>query len=187
MSGEVRKRGSGDGARHGAGDGGQPPTPLREAELSVRQRGGAARTGGPQLLPGEPDQVLDASRRDGGAGASGNAALSRGANPPGEGGRGRPHRAGKQPGIEETSGPSNPFSASDALYQGVVGFLSGDAAAALTHSELEARLNVDARELVRQLYQDHPAPRGALAYPPRSGEGLEVISLGPMAHLVSKE
>jgi transposase len=31
------------------------------------------------------------------------------------------------------------------------------------------------------------APRGALTYPPRSGEGLEVTSLGPMAYLVSKE
>ena len=31
------------------------------------------------------------------------------------------------------------------------------------------------------------APRGALTYPPWSGEGLEVISLGPMAHLESKE
>jgi hypothetical protein len=31
------------------------------------------------------------------------------------------------------------------------------------------------------------APRGALTYPPWSGEGLEVISLGPMAHLDSKE
>jgi hypothetical protein len=49
----------------------------------------------------------------------------------------------------------NPFSASDALYQGVVGFLTGDEAAALTHSELEGRLNVDGRELLRRLYQDH--------------------------------
>jgi hypothetical protein len=31
------------------------------------------------------------------------------------------------------------------------------------------------------------APRGALTYPPRSGEGLEVISLGSMADLDSKE
>jgi hypothetical protein len=31
------------------------------------------------------------------------------------------------------------------------------------------------------------APRGALTYPPRSGEGLEVISLGPMVYLASKE
>ncbi len=31
------------------------------------------------------------------------------------------------------------------------------------------------------------APRGALTYPPHSGEGLEVISLGSMADLDSKE
>ena len=31
------------------------------------------------------------------------------------------------------------------------------------------------------------APRGALTYPLRSREGLEVISLGPMAYLASKE
>ena len=31
------------------------------------------------------------------------------------------------------------------------------------------------------------APRGALTYPLRSGEGLEVISLGPMVYLASKE
>jgi len=31
------------------------------------------------------------------------------------------------------------------------------------------------------------APRGALTYPPRSGEGLEVISLGSMADRASKE
>ena len=34
---------------------------------------------------------------------------------------------------------------------------------------------------------DLSAPRGALIYPPRSGEGLEVISLGPMAYLDSKD
>jgi hypothetical protein len=34
---------------------------------------------------------------------------------------------------------------------------------------------------------EHSAPRGALTYPPRSGEGLEVISLGSMADLDSKE
>jgi hypothetical protein len=33
---------------------------------------------------------------------------------------------------------------------------------------------------------DLSAPRGALIYPPRSGEGLEVISLGPMAYLEPK-
>ena len=31
------------------------------------------------------------------------------------------------------------------------------------------------------------APRGAQLYPPRSGEGLEVMSLGLMAYRTSKE
>ena len=31
------------------------------------------------------------------------------------------------------------------------------------------------------------APRGAPIYPPRSGEGLEVISLGSIAYLDSKD
>ncbi|MEX6430986.1 hypothetical protein AB6A68_14310, partial [Ferrimicrobium acidiphilum] len=31
------------------------------------------------------------------------------------------------------------------------------------------------------------APRGARTYPPWSGEGMEVISLGPMAYLDSKD
>ena len=37
------------------------------------------------------------------------------------------------------------------------------------------------------LLHSHAAPRGALPYPPRSGERLEVTSLGPMAHRTSKE
>ena len=39
--------------------------------------------------------------------------------------------------------------------------------------------------LAAQLTQS--APRGALIYPPCSGEGLEVISLGSMAYLDSKD
>ncbi len=36
-------------------------------------------------------------------------------------------------------------------------------------------------------FADLSAPRGALTYPLFSGEGLEVISLGPVVHLASKE
>jgi len=42
-------------------------------------------------------------------------------------------------------------------------------------------------ETFRRVLKDNAAPRGALTYPPRSGEGLEVKSLGPMADLDSKE
>jgi hypothetical protein len=38
-----------------------------------------------------------------------------------------------------------------------------------------------------RIKQYHTAPRGALTYPLRSREGLEVMSLGPMAYLASKE
>jgi len=155
MRREVTKRYAGEGAGDVARDGGQPPAPLREAELPLRGRGGAARAGGPQLLPGEPDQVLDPPRGGGGTGSSGDATLSRGTRPPGGGGGDRPQRAGEQLGIPPEDDKANPFSASDALYRGVVGFLDSDAAAALTHAELETRLDTDGRELLRQLYQDH--------------------------------
>jgi hypothetical protein len=155
MRREITKRYAGEGAGDVAWDGSQPPAPLREAELPLRGRRGAARAGGPQLLPGEPDQVLDPPGGVGGTGSSGDATLSRGTRPPGGGGGDRPHRAGEQPGTAPGDNEANLFSASDALYQGVVGFLVSDAAAGLTHAELEARLDVDGRELFRQLYQDH--------------------------------
>jgi hypothetical protein len=56
---------------------------------------------------------------------------------------------------------------------------------------LRKDLSVERGELV--LFRDHryffyiTAPRGALTYPPLSGDGLEVISLGRMAYLDSKE
>jgi hypothetical protein len=37
-----------------------------------------------------------------------------------------------------------------------------------------------------EMFSDLSAPRGALTYPLRSKEGLEVISLGPMAYLEPK-
>jgi len=47
------------------------------------------------------------------------------------------------------------FDASRDQFDVVVGWLEGTEAAGLTHDELEARLQVDARELFRQLFQDH--------------------------------
>ncbi len=184
---EVTRQGADEGARDAERDGGQQLSPLREAELSLRDRGGATCTDGPQLFEGEPNQVLDPSTGDGGTGSPSDAALSRGTRPPGGARGGRPHRAGEQPFTPLKSEESDPFSASEALYLGVVGFLSGEEAKGLTHSELEARLDVEGRELLRQLFQDLTAPRGALTYPPWSGEGMEVTSLGPMAYLDSKD
>ena len=152
---EVTRQGADEGARDAERDGGQQLSPLREAELSLRDRGGATCTDGPQLFEGEPNQVLDPSTGDGGTGSPSDAALSRGTRPPGGARGGRPHRAGEQPFTPLKSEESDPFSASEALYLGVVGFLSGEEAKGLTHSELEARLDVEGRELLRQLFQDH--------------------------------
>jgi len=53
------------------------------------------------------------------------------------------------------------FSTSRDRFDQVCGFLGDQEAASLTHSELEARLSVDLRELVRLLYQDHLDLRAA--------------------------
>ena len=47
------------------------------------------------------------------------------------------------------------FDASRERFEGVLEFLSGEAAASLTHGDLEDRLSVEGRELIRQLLQDH--------------------------------
>lgn len=47
------------------------------------------------------------------------------------------------------------FSASRERFEELVNFVGGDDARALTHAELESRLQTDGRELLRQLYQDH--------------------------------
>jgi len=150
---------SGRGSRDAPGDGGHPSPSVREAELSLRERRGAAQLGGTQLLGQEQDEVRDVEGRRGGRGSCGDEALqSSQGEARGSGGQ-RPEAAGHQQSATqlESAGheASDAFSASDALYQGVVGFLAGDEAATLTHSELETRLDVDGRELLRQLYQDH--------------------------------
>src|SRR5215218_1760872 len=53
----------------------------------------------------------------------------------------------------ETSAGS--FRGSRDRFESVVSWLDGEEAADLTHAELEARLQVDGRELLRQLLQDH--------------------------------
>ncbi len=54
-----------------------------------------------------------------------------------------------------TSSVNDAFNASRARFEQVCCFMGGEGASSLTHGELEARLNADVRELVRQLYQDH--------------------------------
>ena len=47
------------------------------------------------------------------------------------------------------------FTASRERFDTVLAFLDGAAAAALSHSDLEDRLEIEGRQLVRQLFQDH--------------------------------
>ncbi|MGH8902255.1 MAG: ISKra4 family transposase [Egibacteraceae bacterium] len=51
------------------------------------------------------------------------------------------------------------FAGAQERFAGVLGWLEGDDAAALTHGELEDRLQVEARQLFRQLLADHLALR----------------------------
>jgi hypothetical protein len=53
------------------------------------------------------------------------------------------------------------FAPSRARFEEVVGFLDGDGASALSHSELEDCLDREGRELVRLLLQDHLDLRAA--------------------------
>src|SRR6058998_3738555 len=56
-------------------------------------------------------------------------------------------------GTAETRGGG--FDGSRATFESLVGLLEGDEAGGLSHSELEARLEVEGRELLRRLFQDH--------------------------------
>ena len=74
------------------------------------------------------------------------------------------------------AGPAGPadaaFGVSRARFEQVCSFLANQQASHLTHGELEQRLTVDLRELVRQLYQDHLDLRAA-----REPRLAEVISV----------
>lgn len=56
--------------------------------------------------------------------------------------------------------PVPAFCGARAQFDGIVEWLDGGEAAGLTHAELEARLQVDGRELLRRLLQDHLELRG---------------------------
>lgn len=54
------------------------------------------------------------------------------------------------------------FAGSRERFETILGWLEGDEAPALEHGEVECRLEVQGRELLRQLFQDHldlPAQR----------------------------
>jgi hypothetical protein len=150
---------SGDDAGGAAGNRHHPSASLREAGLPMRERGGAARVSGAQLLEGEPDEVRDVTSRGGRAGSSGDRTVpGREGGAGGQGGRGvgEADRPTSPPG-----GLSEGFSAAGALFGGIVAFLDGAEAAGCTHEELEVRLEVAGRELICQLLQDHLDVRAA--------------------------
>ena len=60
-----------------------------------------------------------------------------------------------------TRAADDAFSASRARFEQVCCFMGGEEASSLTHAELEERLSVQGRELIRQLYQDHLDLRAA--------------------------
>ena len=171
-------RGAGDAAR----DGGHAPTPLREAQLPLRDERRTAQLGRAQLLGAEQDEVRDAEDRRGGSGTRRDQAFPSGQGPAGGSGGQRAGGADREQATGHLTAGDNhhepeAFSASDALYAGVRGFLGGHEAAGLTHEELEARLNVDARELVRQLYQDHLDLRAT-----RETRAAQVVDSDRVAH-----
>jgi hypothetical protein len=51
--------------------------------------------------------------------------------------------------------PASGFERSRRLFEVVVDFLEGEESKALSHGELEAHLDVEGREVLRQLFQDH--------------------------------
>ena len=159
------------GAKDAAGDCRDAPAPLRETELPVRERRGAARGGGPHVLPGQPGTFGGAPEGADRAGAGRDAALPGGASTSRSG---RERGPGVIGGTPETVGLSEIFSASDARYRSLVGFLQDPEAGGLTHDQLEDRLDIDGQALLRQLLQDHldlRASRERRAYGVRDERG----------------
>jgi len=60
-----------------------------------------------------------------------------------------------EPGALSPGSVAGVFAGSQELFDEEVAWLSGAEAGGLSHSELETRLQVNGRELLRQLYQDH--------------------------------
>jgi len=54
-----------------------------------------------------------------------------------------------------TGAPATGFDGSRAKFEALLGLLEGEGASVMSHSELEDRLAVEGRELLRQLFQDH--------------------------------
>ena len=165
-------------ARDDSGNGGHPAPSVRQGELPVRERRGAARVSGAQLLRAQPDACRDAAPRRGRGGESGDRALPGGEEAPRGGGE---HRAGTAgvpaPTASLSGGSPGTFSRADGIYGSLVSFLSGEEAGTLAHDELENRLATCGRELLRQLFQDHLDLRAS-----RERRAASVIDATGVAH-----
>src|SRR5580658_7081758 len=145
------ERGPGDGAGDGAG----ANQTLREAELPVRDRRGGTRVDGAQLHGGRQDEVFDVAAGGGGTGADGDGAFPCRQGSPRGAGQQRPGAAGgpvevpgygclsaglEEPGLGSWTGD---FGASLAQFAKIGRFLTGEAAVALGHFELERYLKTE--------------------------------------------
>lgn len=79
------------------------------------------------------------------------------------------------PAMTTEPSPSGSFGASRARFEILVGFLEGANAAALSHAELEDRLQVEGRELIRRLLQDHLDLRAGREKPIAGVEGADGV------------
>jgi len=62
------------------------------------------------------------------------------------------------------------FSASRERFDSMIAFLDGATGAALSHAEMEERLTMQGRDLLRQLYQDHLDLRAIVMRPTRCAQ-----------------
>ena len=152
----ARATQDGRGAKDAARDRHHPPAALREAELPVRERRGAPRAGDPHVLPTQQGTLGEPARSADRPGQRRGGPLPQGASETRGGGERRSGRAGTKPRSDPGSPSDDAFFASRVLYEVLIAFLAGTSAAGLTHAELESQLDRDGRELICQLYQDHP-------------------------------
>lgn len=75
------------------------------------------------------------------------------------------------------------FAESFACFDRLVGFLDGEAASALSHAELEERLDRDGRDLLRHLLQDHLDLRASREA--RLADVLDAAGMAPSKRVTS--
>jgi len=155
------------GPKDGTGHCPRAPQALREAQLPVCNRRGRARVDRAQLQGDRQDEVLDAPSGGCGSSTCGDGALPGGQSPCGSSRERRPGPARRTPpspggrALERRAAPpggpssEDAFAASHAQFDKICGFLTGEEAAGLEHSELEHYIRTEGSELLRLLLQGH--------------------------------